>query len=117
VANGISVESPDQGMSLWVKLLIGLAVLVGLLAVLAYFFVEFEDEDEMDFSEGQIMSDHVADTYSWGNNQQQQVTQAHQVQMTTDPNPKLEAYVQQLISQGYDEKTARDYAEQYRNRF
>ena len=117
VANGISVESPDQGMSLWVKLLIGLAVLVGLLAVLAYFFVEFEDEDEMDFSEGQNKTDVVADTYAWGNNQQQQVNQNPPVQMNTDPNPKLEAYVQQLISQGYDEKTARDYAEQYRNRF
>ena len=32
-------------------------------------------------------------------------------------NPNLEAYVQQLISQGYDEKTARAYAEQYRDRF
>ena len=31
--------------------------------------------------------------------------------------PKLEAYVQQLIVQGYDENTARAYAEQYRDRF
>ena len=104
-------------MSLWVKLLIGLVALVALLAVLAYFFVEFEDEDEIDFSEGQNKTDVAADTYAWGNHQQQQITQTPQVQMNTDPNPKLEAYVQQLISQGYDEKTARDYAEQYRNRF
>jgi len=119
VANGISVESPDQGMSLWMKLLIGFVVLVVLLAVLAYFFVEFEDEEELEFIiEGEQEKN---DTYAWGNQEQQQVAQpvvqTMPSQSVPDPNPKFEEYVQQLISQGYDENTARTHAEQYRNQF
>ena len=58
-------------------------------------------------------------TYSWGNTQQQQQTVFTPTApaATADSNPNLEAYVQQLIVQGYDENTARAYAEQYRDRF
>jgi len=120
VSNGISVESPDQGMSLFMIILMVVIALVILLAILAFFFVEFEEEDDI-FSIGE-MEDTVSDTYSWGDMNQQQAVETPavetiQVQNNIDSNPNFEAYVQQLIAQGYDEATARTHAEQYRNKF
>ena len=40
-----------------------------------------------------------------------------QVAASTATNPRMEAYVQQLIQQGYPEETARAYAMQYADRF
>ena len=92
------------------------------MGLLAFFFIEFEDEDD-DYDNltapkvNRII--HIP-----GEIQQQQQQQQQQTVFTptapaatTDSNPKLEAYVQQLIVQGYDENTARAYAEQYRDRF
>ncbi len=116
VSGGLSVESPEEGMSI---MMIGLIVIVivAILAVLAFFFIEFEDEED-DFSIEEQSG--TNETYAWAQNQQQ--TQQQAVVQTipaqnVDPNPNLEAYVQQLITQGYDETSARAYAEQYRDRF
>jgi hypothetical protein len=116
VSGGIAVESPDEGMSLIIIILIIFAVLVVVLGALAYFFVEFEDEDDFLMEQE---AEPQKDPYAWGktNNTQQEVAPQTTSQSMVDSNPNYEAYVQQLISQGYDEPTARAHAEQYRDRF
>jgi len=116
VSEGISVEAPDEGLSMLMIALIVVSVLVVVLGILAYFFVEFEDEEEFIMEQETQVNE---DPYAWGNknNQTQTVVQPTIPQSVADPNPNFEAYVQQLISQGYDEVTARAHAEQYRDRF
>ena len=84
---------------------------------MAFFFIEFEDEE--DDYDNLMAPENNRIIHILGNTQQQQQTVFTPTApaTTTDSNPNLEAYVQQLIVQGYDENTARAYAEQYRDRF
>ncbi len=125
LANGISVESPSSGFSPLIIGIITISVIVVILGILAFLFIEIEKEDELS-QENDIVEENP---YAWANQQQQQQQQQHnhhneavQNQLNTSnyqnvTNPNFEAYIQQLISQGYDEYTARNYAEQYRDRF
>ena len=92
-------------------------IILAILSVLAFFFIEFEDEED-DYDDLMVTENIQNNTYSWANTQQQQTVSTPTLPVTTtDSNPNLEAYVQQLIVQGYDETSARAYAEQYRDRF
>ncbi len=120
VSKAISVESPQSGLSPLIIGIIAVSAIIIILAILAYFFIEVETDEEFN---DENKEDEVAATYDWANNRQQNLQsevnqyQNNQVIYQADPNPNFEAYIQQLISQGYDEYTARTYAEQYRDRF
>ena len=45
VSGGLSVESPDEGISFMMIAIIGIIILT-ILGVLAFFFIEFEDEED-----------------------------------------------------------------------
>lgn len=73
LAKGVNVEGQNSGMAWWAISLIVIGLLVAILGILAYFFVEFEDEEDEFTMQGEEPKE---DPYAWGRERQQQEQQA-----------------------------------------
>jgi len=129
-------SSSGDGMSTLIYIAIGVVALLIIVAVSMMFSRRGRDEStgfggsltEMDTTEAYVQQlisqgypEDTARTYA-----EQYAAQAAQQQAAAAPaaaapaaaaaNPRVEAYVQQLMSQGYPEATARAHAEQYKDR-